>query len=112
MFHIALKAKIIFSAAWFFLEAVGAKWGRQQRERPLESKLKQLGRKNKLVKENAAASNEVINFRERMIMAISEIGHVSLSPLIMIVIFSDVDGNNFSLIRKPFKSNITAVFVG
>ena len=112
VFRTALKAEIIFFAARFFLEAVRAKWGRQQRERPLESKLKQLGRKNKLVKENAAASNEVINFRERMIMAISEIGHVSLSPLIMIVIFSDVDGNNFSLIRKPFKSNITAVFVG
>ena len=38
--------------------------------------------KNKLVKENASASNEPIN---RMIMAISEIGHVSLSPLIIIV---------------------------
>ena len=76
-----------FFAALFFLEAVRAKWGRQQRERPLESKLKRLGRKNKLVKENAAASNEPINFREKMIMAISEIGHVSVSPLIMIVIF-------------------------
>ena len=38
-------------------------------------------------KENAAASNELINFRERMIMAISEIGHVSISALIIIVIF-------------------------
>ena len=57
--------------------------GRQQGERPLESKIKQLGGKNNLVKENAAASNEPINFRERMIMAISEIGHVSLSPLIL-----------------------------
>ena len=60
--------------------------GRQQRERPLESKLKRLGGRNKLVKENAAASNEPINFRERMIMAISEIGHASLSPLIILVI--------------------------
>ena len=49
--------------------------------------MKRLGGKNKLVKENAAASNEPINFREGMIMAISEIGHVSLSPLIIIVIF-------------------------
>ena len=68
------------------LEAVGAKWGRQKRERPLESKLKRLGGKRKLVIENAAASNEPINFRERMIMAISEIGHVSLSPLIITLI--------------------------
>ena len=44
-------------------------------------------RENRLVKENAAASNEPINFRERMIMAISEIGHASLSPLIITVIF-------------------------
>ena len=29
-----------FFAARFFLEAVGEKWGRQQREQPLESKLK------------------------------------------------------------------------
>ena len=112
MFRIVLKWERIFFAARFCQEAVGAKWGRQQRERPLESKLKRLGGKNKSVKESAAASNEPINSGERMIMAISEIGHVSLSPLIMIVIFSDVDGNNFSLIRKPFKSNITAVFVG
>ena len=42
------------------VEAVGAKWGRQQRERLLESKLKRLGGKNKLVKEKAA-SNEPIN---------------------------------------------------
>ena len=71
----------------FFLEAVGVKWGGQQWERPLESKLKQLGGKNQLVKGNAAASNEPMNFRKRMIMAISEIGHVSLSPLTIIVIF-------------------------
>ena len=32
---------------------------------------------NKVVKENAAASNEPINLRERMIMAISELGHVN-----------------------------------
>ena len=87
MFRIVLKAERIFWATHFFLKAVEAKWGRQQRERPLESKLKWQGGKNKLVKENAAASNEPINFRERMIMAISEIGHVSLSPLIIIVIF-------------------------
>ena len=54
---------------------------------PLESKLRQLGGLKKLVKENTAASNESINFRERIIMAISEIRHVSLSPLIIIVIF-------------------------
>ena len=76
-----------FFAARLFHEAVGAKWGRQQRERPLGSKLKRLGGKNKLVKENAAASNKPINFRERMVTAISETGHVSLSPLIIIVIF-------------------------
>ena len=40
-------------------------------------------RENILVKKNAAASNEPINFREKMIMAISEIGHVSLFPLII-----------------------------
>ena len=42
-------------------------------------------RENKFVKENVATSNEPMNFRERMIMAISEIGHVSLSALIIIV---------------------------
>ena len=71
----------------FFLEAGGAKLRRQERERPLESTLKRLGGKNKLVKENAAASNEAINFRETMIMAISEIGYVSCSPLTIMVIF-------------------------
>ena len=49
--------------------------------------LNRLGGKNKLVQENAAASNEPINFGERMIIAISENGHVSLSPLIIIAIF-------------------------
>ena len=61
------------------LEAVGAKWGRQQKERPLERELKRLRGKKKLVKENTAASNEPINFRERIIKAISEVRHVSLS---------------------------------
>ena len=46
-----------------------------------------IGGNNKLVKENAAASNKPINFRETIIMAISEIGYDSLSPLIIIVIF-------------------------
>ena len=44
-----------FFFVFFFLKAVGAKWGRQQRERTLESKRKRLDGKNKLVKENAAA---------------------------------------------------------
>ena len=65
--HGAQGGENFFFAAGFFHEAVGAKWGRQQRERPLESKLKRLGGKNKLVKENAAASNEPLNFREGMI---------------------------------------------
>ena len=43
-------------------------------EGQLESKLKRVGGKNKLIKENAAASNERMNFRETMIVAISEIG--------------------------------------
>ena len=72
VFRIVLKVERIFNAAHFFLESVGGEWGKEQRERPLESKLKQLGRKNKLAKENAAASNEPINLREKMIMAISE----------------------------------------
>ena len=42
----------------------------QEREQPLESKLKQLGRKNELVKENTAALNEPTTFRETMIMVI------------------------------------------
>ena len=79
MFRSALKAERIFFAAHFFLEAVGAKWGRQQKERPLERELKRLRGKKKLVKENTAASNEPINFRERIIKAISEVRHVSLS---------------------------------
>ena len=46
---------------------------------------RQLSGKNRLVRESGAASK--INFRERMIMAISEIGRVSLPPLIILVIF-------------------------
>ena len=76
-----------FIAARFFLEVGGAKWGRQERERPLESKLKLLGGKNKLAKDNAACSNGPINYRETAIMVISKIGYVSLSSLIVIVIF-------------------------
>ena len=57
VFRIALKAeRTFFAARFFFLKAVGAKWGRQQRERTLESKRKRLDGKNKLVKENVAAS--------------------------------------------------------
>ena len=67
-----------FGCCFFFflklLEQNGE--GNKGNVRPLENKLKWLGGKNKLVKENAAASNEPINFREKMIMAISEIGHV------------------------------------
>ena len=88
VFRIALKAEINFwLLAFLVLEAVGAKWGRQQRERPLESKLKRLDGKNELVKQTAAASNEPLNFSERMIMVISEIGNVALSPLIIKMIF-------------------------
>ena len=77
MFRIALKADRIFLLLGFFLEAGGAKWGRQEMEQPLESKLKQLGGKNKLVKENMAASNEPIYLRETIIiMALSETGYV------------------------------------
>ena len=60
-----------FFAARFFLKLLEQNLGRQQRELPLESKLKRLGETNKLVKENAAASNEPINLRERVIVAIS-----------------------------------------
>ena len=52
--------------------------------RSLESKPRRLGEKNKLVKENTAASIEPINFIETIITAISEIGYFSLSPLIII----------------------------
>ena len=57
--HCAQSGENFFSLLgfflFFFLKAVGAKWGRQQRERTLESKRKRLDGKNKLVKENAAA---------------------------------------------------------
>ena len=80
----AQSGENFLGAVFLFLEAVGAKWGSQQRQRPLESKLKWLSGKNKLVKENASASNEPMNFRNwTMIFAISEIGHVSLSRLII-----------------------------
>ena len=83
-FRIALKAERIFFAARFYLDqAVGTGEG----NKGSDSKLTRLGGKNKLVQENASASSEPINFRERMIMAISEIGHVLLSPLIIRVIF-------------------------
>ena len=59
------RRKCVLFAALAFLQVVGAKWGRKQRERTLESKLKRLSGKNKLVKEKAAASNEPINFRNR-----------------------------------------------
>ena len=57
VFHIALKTKRNFLAACFFLEAVGAKWGRQQRERPLESKLKWLGGKKQVSKRKCGRFN-------------------------------------------------------
>ena len=44
-------------------------------------------------KDNAAASNEPINFRERIIWRFQKFGHVSLSPLIIMVI------SNFCCIR-------------
>ena len=50
----------------------------------LENRLKRSGGKNRLVKENVASNDRQI---DRMILTISEIGHVSLSPLIIIVIF-------------------------
>ena len=40
-----------------------------------------------LVKENASASNEPINIRDTIIVAISVFGYVSLSSLTIIVIF-------------------------
>ena len=39
----------------------------------------------KSAKENTAASKELKIFRETMILAISEIGYVSLSPLIIVI---------------------------
>ena len=55
--HCAQSGENFFSLlGFFFLKAVGAKWGRQQRERTLESKRKRLDGKNKLVKENATRS--------------------------------------------------------
>ena len=36
---------------------------------------------------DATASNEPINFRERIIWRFQKFGHVSLSPLIIMVIF-------------------------
>ena len=45
-------------------------------------------RKQNAAKENAAALNEPINFRERMIMTMREIRYVSLSP------FYDNNSNN------------------
>ena len=71
VFCIALKVVRIFLVAYFFLEAVGAKWGRQQRERLLESKL---NREKQVSNRMHAVSNEPINFRETRIIAISEIG--------------------------------------
>ena len=56
--------------------------GRATKGKTAGKQAKAASGKNKLGKENAAASNEPINFRERMIMAISEIGYVSLSLLI------------------------------
>ena len=54
------RREFFFGCSFFFLEAVGAKWGRQLRGRKLESKLKRLDGKDKLIKENAAASSEPI----------------------------------------------------
>ena len=44
-------------------------------------------RKNQVLYSKAAASNEPINFRERIIWRFQKFGHVSLSPLIIMVIF-------------------------
>ena len=38
-------------------------------------------------KDNAAASSEPINFKERIIWRFQKLGHVSLSPLTIMVIF-------------------------
>ena len=48
VFCIALKAERSF--CFFFLEGGGAKWGRQEWERPLESNLERLGGKKKVSK--------------------------------------------------------------
>ena len=45
-------------------------------------------KENDPTKENAAALNEPINFKERMIMTMREIRYVSLSP------FYDTNSNN------------------
>ena len=88
MFHIALKVESNFLLLVFFLKLLEQNQvGNNGTTIPLESKLRRLGGLKKLVKENMAALNESINFRERIIMAISGIRRVSLSPLIIIVIF-------------------------
>ena len=53
--------------------------GKARRGTTARKQTKAAGRR-KQVKEKAAALNEPINSRERMIMAMAEIGYVSLSP--------------------------------
>ena len=117
--------------SFFFLEAVGANWGRHAREPPARKQTKAARREEQFIerkrgsfKSNQIKSNPLfehvtirstecslkrahvyalllikiliihkykkndpINFRERMIMAMSKIGHVSLSSLTIILIF-------------------------
>ena len=60
--------------------------GKATKRTTARKQTKRAGAENKYVKQNGAASNEPISFRQRMTMAISEIGNFSLSPLIIIVI--------------------------
>ena len=86
--RIALKAERTFLLLVFFLKLLEQNGEGNKGNNGIARKQTKAARWEKQVnKRNAAASNESINFRDRMIMTISEIGHVSLSTLIIIVIF-------------------------
>ena len=53
--------------------------GETKKDTNAKKRTKTAGRR-KLTKESAAASNELINYRKRMVMAMAEIQYVSLSP--------------------------------
>ena len=80
--YCAQSGENFFCRSFFFLKLLEQNGEGNKENDRFKQKLTRLGGKNKLVKENAAASVEPINFRERMIMEITEIGHVSLSPLV------------------------------
>ena len=83
-----LKAERNFFCSPFFLEVVRAiKIGKATKGTTARKQTKAARQEKQVSKRERLVSKKATNSRERMIMAISEIGYVSLSPFMIIVIF-------------------------